>query len=77
MEIFMANTALHPQAFDQLPDSAICRPDYACRILGISRATLLRIAQRGQLTKVRVGLRCTGFKVGQIRALLSQQKEEA
>jgi len=56
--------------FDSLPNTAIVRQKTVVRILGCSDTTVWRLAKRGDLHPVKLSAGVTGFRVGEIRALL-------
>lgn len=56
--------------FDQLPNSALVRQSTLVRLLNCSDTTIWRYAKRGLLHPVKLSPGVTGFRVGEIRALL-------
>lgn len=59
--------------FDQLPDSAVVSMDTLCAVLGIGRSSGWRRTKTepGFPKPIRLGHRCTRFRVGDIRALMN------
>lgn len=57
--------------FDELPNSAVVRLAIVCRLLPLSKSTILRKVKAGELTRVKLGERATGYKVAEIRAILA------
>jgi predicted DNA-binding transcriptional regulator AlpA len=58
--------------FDALPDSAYVPSSTTAVVLGVSQATVWRMAKAGKLTAQKVSERATRFRVGEIRALLAE-----
>lgn len=56
--------------FDQLPNSALIRQSTLVRLLNCSDTTIWRYAKRGLLHPVKLSPGVTGFRVGEIRALI-------
>lgn len=56
--------------FDQLPNSALVRQSTLVRLLNCSDTTIWRFAKRGLLHPVKLSPGVTGFRVGEIRALI-------
>jgi hypothetical protein len=59
------------QAFDTLPDAAHVPAKTAAAIIGMSEATIWRMARAGRLTGKKIGQRATRFNVGQIRKIIA------
>lgn len=59
--------------FDALPAQAVVRAPVAIAVLGISLSTLWRLSSSGQLPAVRISPRTTGWRVGDIRALIDSR----
>lgn len=66
---------IHPttRQFDELPGSALVPVQVTADVLGVSVATIWRMAAAGKLTARRVGQRNTRFSVAEIRHLLGQR----
>ncbi len=64
-------TANSLRQFDQLPDSALVSVRVVSLLLGRSQASIWRDVKSGRLAKpVRIGQRCTRWRVGDLRALM-------
>jgi hypothetical protein len=59
--------------FDDLPDSALLPTKAAALILGVSERTVRREVLTPKLTRVQISAGRYGFRVGDIRALISGQ----
>jgi predicted DNA-binding transcriptional regulator AlpA len=58
--------------FDALPASAFVQVDTVAGLMGVSRATVWRMVQRGQLpTPKKLSERATRWNVGELRAALA------
>jgi predicted DNA-binding transcriptional regulator AlpA len=57
--------------FDTLPNSANVPARTASVVMGISEATVWRLAKAGKLTPKKFGERATRFNVGEIRGLMA------
>jgi predicted DNA-binding transcriptional regulator AlpA len=57
--------------FSDLPDAAHVSARTAATIIGMSEATIWRMAKAGKLTAKKVGEKATRFQVGEIRALVA------
>lgn len=57
--------------FDALPDSAQVSARTVANVIGMSEATVWRMAKAGKLTPKKAGERATRFSVGEVRRLLS------
>jgi len=68
-------TAIAPQSalsnFDNLPDDALARPAITAQVLGCSIATVWRMARDGRLKKINIGTGIAGFRVGDLRRILT------
>jgi excisionase family DNA binding protein len=51
--------------------AAVARPITACSYIGVSRATLGRLARSGRLRKVQLGPRAVGFTYADLDAYLA------
>lgn len=59
--------------FDQLPASAHVKVQTVAKLIGVSRATVWRMVQRGQLpAPKKLSNRATRWNVGELRAALAQ-----
>lgn len=59
--------------FDQLPASAHVQVQTVAKLMGVSRATVWRMVQRGQLpAPKKLSNRATRWNVGELRAVLAQ-----
>jgi predicted DNA-binding transcriptional regulator AlpA len=65
------------ETFDSLPDSAILRQPSLEALLGVSASTIWRLVNSGALPRVKLTARCTGWRVGDVRAYLNAQREAA
>ncbi len=69
-------TALPPSAlsqFDSLPASAYVQVQTVAGLMGVSRATIWRMVQRGQLpAPKKLSDRATRWNVGELRAVLAR-----
>jgi predicted DNA-binding transcriptional regulator AlpA len=59
------------KSFDALPDAAHVPAKTAAAIIGMSEATIWRMAKAGKLRPKKVGARATRFNVGEIRKHLA------
>ena len=59
-------------------DDRIVRPAEVCHILGVSRATLWRITQRGELERpMKISRGAVGWRLNTIKAFIAQREREA
>lgn len=65
------------ETFDELPDSALIRQPILEALLGVSASTVWRLVNSGALPRVKLTARCTGWRVGDVRAYLNAQREAA
>lgn len=65
------------ETFDSLPDSAILRQPSLEALLGVSASTIWRLVNSGALPRVKLTARCTGWRVGDVRAYLQAQRDAA
>ena len=65
------------ETFDSLPDSAILRQPSLEALLGVSASTIWRLVNSGALPRVKLTARCTGWRVGDVRAYLQAQRNAA
>lgn len=63
------------ETFDSLPDSAILRQPALEALLGLSASTIWRLVASGDLPRVKLSPRCTGWRVGDVRAYLQAQRD--
>lgn len=64
-------------SFDALPDSAILRQPDLETLLGVGSSTVWRLVNSGALPRVKVSPRCTGWRVGDVRAYLASRNPGA
>lgn len=67
--------AISLSGFDALPDSALMREPELKALLGVSHSTIWRLVNRGELPIVKITQRCTGWRVGDVRAYLARRSE--
>lgn len=65
------NTHEAASRFDTASNSAHIPARAAAEILGVSEATIWRMAKAGKLTAKKIGERATRFNVGEIRKLIA------
>lgn len=65
------------ETFDSLPDSAILRQPSVKALLGLSDSTIWRLVASGDLPRVKLSPRCTGWRVGDVRAYLEGKTKAA
>ena len=44
-------------------------------LLGVSRSTVIRLAERGELVPVRLSARCTRYRLSDVHALIGRRAE--
>lgn len=59
------------KSFDALPDAAHVSAKTAAAVIGMSEASIWRMAKAGKLTAKKIGERATRFNVGEIRKLIA------
>lgn len=45
-------------------------------MLGVSRMTVVRLAERGELTAVRLSARCTRYRLADVEALIGRKSDD-
>lgn len=63
--------------FDSLPDSAFIRQPTLEALLGVKSSTIWRLVASGDLPRVKLTARCTGWRVGDVRAYLEGKTKAA
>ncbi len=61
--------------FDQYPNCAYVRLPVVKALLGVSSATVWRLVKSNRIKTYKLTTRTTTFNVGEIRALISPEKE--
>jgi excisionase family DNA binding protein len=67
-----SNRSRQPIEAASLPDALLTTPT-ACAVLGLSEATLYRLAAAGKLTPVKLSTRCTRWRSADVRAFMAAQ----
>jgi predicted DNA-binding transcriptional regulator AlpA len=57
--------------FDAMPNAAMVPARTVAAVIGMSEATVWRMAKAGKLTAKKVGERATRFNVGEVRKLIA------
>lgn len=58
--------------FDRLPAAAIIRLPTLVAVLGVSTGTVWRLSRAGKLKPVKLSMRATGWRVGDVRTYLAE-----